>query len=31
MMKGKMLTGIKKPLENQMASLLQGINERIHR
>jgi hypothetical protein len=31
MMKGKMLAGIKKPLENQMASLLQGINERIHR
>jgi hypothetical protein len=28
-MKGKMLNGVKKPLESQMVSLLLGINERI--
>lgn len=28
-MKGKMLNGVKKPIENQMASLLKNINDRI--
>ena len=31
MMKGKMMIGSKKPIDNQMASLLQNINERIQR
>ena len=31
LMKGRMLNGVKKPLESQMASLLQGINDRINK
>jgi hypothetical protein len=29
LMKGKMLNGVKKPIENQMANLLKNINDRI--
>ena len=31
LMKGKMVSGQKKPIENQMASILESINERIKR